>query len=281
MGFFKKLLKGDWSNPFDNVKSGTKNLFETAYNDPFKVGMSGGDILKGLAGVGAANYMGMDWSTIGQMGMGWYNTTSANEAARNLARDQMAFQERMSSSAYQRAMADMAAAGLNPMLAANQGGASTPGGASAPVLRQQSTEILQSALNGQSARQLQRSQAVNALAGAEAQHASAARSTAELGKVAQEINESIARTDYTKAQQDQLKVIADQIRAQIENLQSGTAVNSARAATETLNAAVRELDVQYYEGKLLLDAIPGLGSAVGRFLGPRQGKITSPNRGNH
>jgi len=98
-----------------------------------------------------------------------YGGLSRNQQQTQAASAQQAFQQEMSGTAYQRAMADMKAAGLNPMLAAKLGGASTPSGAM-PNLFDAFTPAMQTyqqVFSAESQASLQRSQEVQVLAAAD------------------------------------------------------------------------------------------------------------------
>jgi len=94
-------------------------------------------------------------STLGFLGQADTNTASAEiakqstEASMAEAQRNRDYQERLSNSAYQRQVADLSAAGLNPMLAyIKGGGASTPSGSTGQVTSAQYTSPTTAALSG-------------------------------------------------------------------------------------------------------------------------------------
>ena len=72
-------------------------------------------------------------ATIGAGLLGAHSQKQTNKKQIGLAREQMAFQERMANTAHQRQMADLSSAGLNPLMATKLGGSSSPSGAMAQI----------------------------------------------------------------------------------------------------------------------------------------------------
>lgn len=118
-----------------------------------------------------------------------------------LARDQMDFQERMSSTAYQRTMQDMRKAGLNPMLAYQQGGASTPAGAMAPVVNEMKDLANSGKAAARTAMEMElleeqidevKARTFREMSATEKNYADAALSTESINRMHQEINNLVA-----------------------------------------------------------------------------------------
>ena len=128
------------------------------------------------------------------------------------------FQERMANTAYQRAMGDMRAAGLNPILAGFAGGAATPGGS-------------QGSISG--------------LANPGAAMQAGVSSAAQSGALATQLKQTVAATDKDKSQtelnktsEEGVKVnnaLTDQLKAKAVEDTAVSAKQKEAVAANTLN----------------------------------------------
>lgn len=169
----------------------------------------------------------------------------ARQASERSSEMQMGFQERMSSTAYQRATADMAAAGLNPMLAYSQGGAHSPSGSAFQAQPAKTAVFNNIPQNVATSAQVDNITAQTEKARAETKEIEARtpthsvsidamqqqieRSRAEIVKILQEATTSAASAANLEQQTRNLKAVLPNIHATLEQLRAQTKLTGAQS----------------------------------------------------
>lgn len=218
-----------------------------------------GDVLPATSGsswllpaiVGGASYLGQ---------------SGANKTNMQIAQNQMDFQREMSNTAYQRATEDMKKAGLNPMLAYTQGGASTPGGATTQVQSKTAK-----AVDATQAQMIQNEQIANIKAQTALSNATAAKTMAETAVTTQELS--------NRKNQD-LNLLEERQRIINAAKREGASAKQLEQLERNLRQAYTQAEQDYFLRQPLArfnEANPRLAQIIqglGQFFGPTVSSAT-------
>lgn len=248
----KGSTKGWGSTEFGRVKNYMDHEWESGGSGDYDSGGSGDSMDYGGPDLNQDNYYNPfnDPLAVGT-GLGalqFAGTVYSTEAAAKAAKKKRKFQEYMSNTAYQRGTADMRAAGINPLLAYQQGGASTPQGAAFQPFNPDLGKTVGAGIASATQKKAQTEQAKSLKTKRDVDVASLRNLNRNAALTAAQTQRTFAETDGTNIRNtiDALGIPAAQQEKEITESSLGE-----------FSAYVRRL------GSAIGSAIPGLGLLVG------------------
>lgn len=235
----------------------------------------------GVAEIGSAVIGGL----FGKEGQDDANATNVA-----LARENREFQERMSNTAYQRAVADMRSAGLNPMLAYSQGGASAPVG-SMPQVQNAAGAGVASAAQAmavmQGVTQIAQNKALTekALADAGKTRSETLENSLNTAKAVADLN--LTRTDEQKrrmeglSEEERVRILRAELKDKLMTLhareggnawQTDVQIRKIEEQLKRLSIPAAEAEAKFYGStfgedspavKMIMEILKGIGSVSG------------------